>query len=140
VSRGGTLHQHLPDRTELDHNQGHASFEPAHAVSVAAGSLLHRLTGATALEVNSYHHQAVDRLGAGVVAVAWAGDGIVEALELEGDAWVLGAQWELQESWKDDDRFLAVFAALAESARRRLNACDDDHHQADTRRAVPRSG
>ena len=47
VSRGGTLHQHLPDRTELEHNQGHASFEPAHAVAVAGGSRLHRLTGTT---------------------------------------------------------------------------------------------
>ncbi len=58
VSRGGTLHQHLPDRTTLEHNQGHASFEPAHEVAVAGGSLLRRLTGAAALQVNSYHHQA----------------------------------------------------------------------------------
>ena len=46
VSRGGTLHQHLPDRTDLEHDQGYASFEPAHGVSVAIGSLLHRLAGA----------------------------------------------------------------------------------------------
>ena len=39
VSRGGTLHQHLPDRTALGHHQGHAPFEPAHAVSVVRGSL-----------------------------------------------------------------------------------------------------
>ena len=49
VSRGGTLHQHLPDHTALDHNQGHASYEPAHPVSVAIGSLLRRLTGTAAL-------------------------------------------------------------------------------------------
>src|SRR5688572_15583047 len=49
VSRGGTLHQHLPDRSTLEHNQGHASFDPAHPVSVAIGSLLHRLTGSAAL-------------------------------------------------------------------------------------------
>jgi len=41
----------------------------------------------------------VDAPGSGVVAVAWAEDGIVEALELDGAAWVLGVQWELQESW-----------------------------------------
>ena len=66
--------------------------------------------------VNSYHHQAVDRLGAGVVPVAWAEDGILEALELEGDAWVLGVQWELQEAWKTDERFLAVFADFVAAA------------------------
>ena len=57
--------------------------------------------------VNSYHHQAIDRLGDGVVPVAWAEDGVIEAVELEGDAWVLGVQWELQESWKDDARCCA---------------------------------
>jgi putative glutamine amidotransferase len=113
---------------------------PGHTITVARDSRLAAALGTGSIWVNSYHHQAVDRLGEGVVPVAWAEDGVVEALELEGDAWVLGAQWELQESWKDDDRFLAVFTALADSARRRLNACDDDHHQADTRRAVPRSG
>jgi putative glutamine amidotransferase len=113
---------------------------PGHTIRIAPDSRLAAAFGAGPAWVNSYHHQAVDRLGDGVVPVAWAEDGVVEALEVEGDAWVLGVQWELQESWKDDDRFLAVFAAFADSARRRLNACDDDHHQADTRRAVPRSG
>ena len=59
----------------------------------------------------------MDALGSGVVAVAWAEDGIVEALELDGAAWVLGVQWELQESWKDDARFLGVFSAFVEAAR-----------------------
>ena len=97
---------------------------PGHPLRVEAGSRLASALGADPMWVNSYHHQAVDRLGAGVVPVAWAGDGIVEALELEGDAWVLGVQWELQESWKDDARMLAVFeafvaAALSGRARRR---------------------
>jgi putative glutamine amidotransferase len=72
--------------------------------------------GTEALWVNSYHHQAVDRLGDGVVATAWADDGVVEALEVEGDAWVLAVQWELQESWKDDERTLGIFADFAAAA------------------------
>jgi putative glutamine amidotransferase len=79
----------------------------------------------------------VDSLGDGVVPVAWAEDGIVEAVEVKGDAWVLGVQWEIQESWKSDDRFLAVFAAFAERARRRLTGDRDDDE--DARRAVPGS-
>jgi putative glutamine amidotransferase len=85
---------------------------PGHPLRVAAGSRLAAALGTEEAWVNSYHHQAVDRLGDGVVPVAWADDGIVEALELEGDAWVLGAQWELQESWKDDARMLRVFGAF----------------------------
>ena len=52
VARGGTLHQHLPDRTDVEHRQTHEAFEPAHAVTVRAGSPLHRLTGKRRIEVN----------------------------------------------------------------------------------------
>ena len=93
VSRGGTLHQHLPDRSTLEHNQGHASFEPAHDVAVASGSLLHRLTGATTVTVNSYHHQAVDRLGRGLEICAVAPDATVEAVWDPSARFCLGVQW-----------------------------------------------
>jgi putative glutamine amidotransferase len=93
VSRGGTLHQHLPDRSTLEHNQGHASFEPAHEVSVAIGSLLHRLTGSATLEVNSYHHQAVARLGRGLQICAVAHDTTVEAVWDPAARFCLGVQW-----------------------------------------------
>jgi putative glutamine amidotransferase len=69
------------------------AFEPAHPVSVAAGSLLHRLTGTTALEVNSYHHQAVDRIGAGLRVAAVAQDSTVEAVWDPSARFCLGVQW-----------------------------------------------
>ena len=50
--------------------------------------------------------------------VAWAADGIVEALELDGDAWVLGVQWELQESWKEDERQAGIFRAFVSATAR----------------------
>ena len=89
---------------------------PGHPLEVRAGSRLAGALGAESLWVNSYHHQAVDALGDGVEATAWADDGVVEAIEVTGDAWVLGVQWELQESWKEDERFLGVFAGLAAAA------------------------
>ena len=91
---------------------------PGHAIRIAPGSRLAGALGAETAWVNSYHHQAIDRLGDGIVPVAWADDGVVEAVELEGDAWVLAAQWELQESWKDDERFLEVFAAFVSATAR----------------------
>ena len=51
--------------------------------------------------------------------VAWADDGVVEAIELDGDAWVLAVQWELQESWKDDAALLRVFDAFVSATARR---------------------
>jgi putative glutamine amidotransferase len=92
---------------------------PGHDLDVAPGSRLADALGTTAHRVNSWHHQAIDALGDGVVATAWAPDGVVEALEVEGDAWVLGVQWELQESWKDDPRCFAVFEAFVSATARR---------------------
>jgi putative glutamine amidotransferase len=92
---------------------------PGHPLRIARGSRLAAALGAERGWANSYHHQAIDRLGAGVVPVAWADDGIVEAIELDGDAWVLGVQWELQESWKDDRRMLRVFEHFVSARARR---------------------
>jgi putative glutamine amidotransferase len=89
---------------------------PGHPLTVAEGSRLAAALGGTSAWVNSYHHQGLDRLGDGVVPVAWADDGLVEAIEVDGDAWVLAVQWELQESWKDDARFLEVFSDFARAA------------------------
>ena len=96
VSRGGTLHQHLPDRSELAHLQRHERFAPAHAVDVAHGSLLHWLTGSDGLAVNSFHHQAADRIGAGLEVCARAPDGTVEALWDPAARFCLGVQWHAE--------------------------------------------
>jgi putative glutamine amidotransferase len=91
---------------------------PAHAIKVAGGSRLLAALGERAV-VNSYHHQAIARLGRDVEAVACADDGIIEAIELPASEFVLGVQWELQESWKDDAACFAVFEAFVAACSRR---------------------
>jgi gamma-glutamyl-gamma-aminobutyrate hydrolase PuuD len=81
---------------------------PRHPIAVAAGSQLARALGTTSLGVNSYHHQAIDRLGDGLSVTATAPDGLIEAVELTGRP-VLAVQWELQEEARVDSRFQAVF-------------------------------
>jgi putative glutamine amidotransferase len=93
VARGGTLHQHLPDRTEVEHRQGEAPFVPVHRVSVAPKSLLYRLAGSAWLAVNSFHHQAADRIGHGLRVCATAPDGTVEALWDPAARFCVGVQW-----------------------------------------------
>ena len=80
------------------------------------GSLLERAIGATEVEVNSFHHQAVDGLGEGLAVVAASADGVAEAIELPGRP-VLAVQWELQEEWRIDRRFLRVFEWFVDAAR-----------------------
>jgi len=92
VGYGGTLVQHLPEVTDLDHEQLGSWDAVAHRVEIAPGSRLAHVLGTTELDVNSVHHQAVDRLGAGLRPVAWADDGVVEAIEHETEP-VLAVQW-----------------------------------------------
>ena len=90
---------------------------PRHQIAIAADSILARALGSEHAEVSSFHHQAIDQLGAGLRVVAWAGDGAPEALEL-ADREVLAVQWELQEEWRLDERFLGVFDWFVAAATR----------------------
>jgi len=116
VSRGGTLVQHLPDVTELPHNQSARPFASTHTVTVARGSLLHRLTGAEDLGVNSYHHQAVDRLGAGLAVCATAPDGTIEAVWDPAAQFSLGVQWHPEVLTHRSDH-APLFGSLVAAAR-----------------------
>jgi putative glutamine amidotransferase len=110
VARGGTLHQHLP---------GHRQTEPAtattHSVHVDAGTRLAGLVGTDVLRVNSFHHQAVERLGRGLHAVAHAADGTIEAIEAAGPRFVLGVQWHV-EGLVSAPRHRVLFDALVEAS------------------------
>jgi putative glutamine amidotransferase len=110
VALGGTLHQHLEG-----HRQTELATQPVHSVRIASRSLAARVIGAHAAEVNSFHHQAVDRLGTGLVATAWAPDGTVEAIEDPRHPFLLGVQWHA-ETLVDDDAQLALFRALVDAA------------------------
>lgn len=88
---------------------------PRHDITIEPESLLARALGTTQIDVNSFHHQAIDRTGDGLVAVAWAPDGLIEAVELAGRP-VLAVQWELQEEARVDPQSLAVFEWLVDAA------------------------
>ena len=93
---------------------------PVHPVDIATGSFLSTQLSERAV-VDSYHHQAVDRLGQGLEAVAWAPDGVVEAIELPGArAFVLGVQWEIHEEWQDDERTLGLWRVFVDACDARM--------------------
>lgn len=114
VAFGGTLHQHLPD--VLGHNghrAGNAVFSSL-LVRTVPGTRLATLIGESA-QVRCYHHQAVAEVGEGLVVSAWDVDGVVEALELPGENFVLAVQWHPEESLED----LRLFSAVVDAARSR---------------------
>ncbi|MEX2081568.1 MAG: gamma-glutamyl-gamma-aminobutyrate hydrolase family protein [Dehalococcoidia bacterium] len=101
VALGGSLVQDIPTMVEgaLAHGTsqqstaGDRADEPRHGVRVEEGAALARVMGATELEVNSRHHQAVAGLGEGLRAVAWSDDGVIEGAEMPGPAFFLAVQW-----------------------------------------------
>jgi putative glutamine amidotransferase len=95
---------------------------PTHPVQIEPGSMLASHLGSSAV-VDSYHHQAIERLGDGLQAVARAPHGVVEGVEMPGArAFVLGVQWELHEEWQDDERSLGIWRAFVRAAAERADA------------------
>lgn len=93
VAFGGTLYQDINEKEGIfKHMQSAPKGNPTHVVNFKPGSRLHRIMGDKA-RVNSFHHQAVKDIAEGFLATAWAGDGIVEAIEKDGAGYVIGVQW-----------------------------------------------
>jgi putative glutamine amidotransferase len=115
VALGGTLHQHLPDLVGHDGHSPVTGGYGAHEVKVAPDSRLAAVLGAAAageFSVPTHHHQAIDRLGEGLLATAWTADGIIEAAELAGPGFVLAVQWH-PEAGDDPSLFRALLAAAS---------------------------
>jgi putative glutamine amidotransferase len=111
VELGGTLVQHVPDVT------GHVGHQPARgcfadvAITTEAGSMAAKIVGETAV-VRCSHHQAIDRLGDGLVVTARSAEGLAEAVELPAARFVLGVQWHPEEDG-DQRLFRALLEAVA---------------------------
>jgi putative glutamine amidotransferase len=130
VARDGSLIQHLPDITNgtIEHRQSEPGDRTTHVVQVAPDSGLAQTTGGGPVRVNSFHHQAIERLGAGLRPVAWSADGVIEAVEdpNEDGQLVLGVQWHAETLTVQDEQ-LALFerlvqAAEQEAAHKRVDA------------------
>ncbi len=125
VACGGTLHQHLPDLEGRDaHGDASSGRTVSHSVEVAPESRL-----ATALEGRrlhgcvSHHHQAVDRIGSGLVPVAWSDDGVVEGLELPpGASWLVAVQWHPETNAAEEPAQQAIFGCFAARVGQRTAA------------------
>lgn len=117
VALGGSLVQDLPSEG-LEHPQSpHHGLrsELVHAIDVASDSRLARALGATTLSANSYHHQAVRRLGRGLRAVAWSSDGVIEGVESDEHPWLLTVQFHPEDLVGFHDPSRRLFAAFVEA-------------------------
>ncbi len=119
VVRGGALWQDLGAQapSTVAHQQAAPKDQPAHEVDVVAGTALARVVGVPRLPVNSTHHQAVKRVGAGLVVCARATDGLVEGIEDPSKPFLVGVQWHPEAMREAAQR--AIYRALVEAAAAR---------------------
>ena|SRR5688572_4086917 len=117
VAAGGSLVQDIPSMVPgaLPHGKG-----ARHRVAVEPGTRLAGILGTTEAEVNSYHHQGVKRVGRGFRVAARSPDGVVEALEREGEAFQVGVQWHPEREGCLPAASAGLFAAFAAAAAGRI--------------------
>jgi putative glutamine amidotransferase len=118
VALGGTLHQHLPEMPNLiPHGAPVRDESVNHDIQLTAGSRVAKAAGSEQVHGTSHHHQAIDRLGEGLVVVGSSQDGIIEAVELEtSDGWMVSVQWHPEDTAPSDPAQQGLFEALVSAA------------------------
>lgn len=125
VHYGGTLYVDLPAQYDgvdnltgrpILHWQVEEPIEAAHYIDVRRGSRLHDILGADSSAANSFHHQGVLEVATGFTPVAFAADGLVEAIEADDMTFMLGVQWH-PEFFLGEKHMGNLFNALVEEAR-----------------------
>lgn len=120
VVQGGTLWQ---DTSAIDHPvMLHSQYGPRgdafHTVDILPGSMLHDIFGSQ-LQVNSFHHQCLKKLGANLKITATAPDGVIEAVEMPCHRFVVGIQWHPEMLLTASDEMLPLFRAFINSTQGR---------------------
>ena len=121
VAYGGTLHQHLPDLGgSVTHRASETEFAAEHGLEFDEDSRIAALVRAARADIggvtiNSFHHQAADKLGGGLRVAARAADGIVEAVEHPDHPFLVGVQWH-PESMQERAEQRALFTGLLAAA------------------------
>lgn len=114
---GGTLYQDIPGElnSPLEHHQTPPYDVPVHNVSLATDSPLFALLQEKIIPVNSYHHQAVKQLAPPLKAMAYAADGLVEAVYLPDKTFVWAVQWHPEFSYQSDSRSRKILQTFVKS-------------------------
>ncbi len=121
VGLGGTLYTHIQDQMPGALKHDYYPDIPrnylAHMVDVKTGTRLAEILGEPKPQVNSLHHQGLDRIAAALVTSAFAPDGLVEAVELPEHPYAIGVQWHPE--WiTDQPAMQRLFRSFVEAAEK----------------------
>jgi putative glutamine amidotransferase len=120
VYRGGSLVQDIPSVVAGSEIHDRDNQDPRgaarHLIRIQQDSLIGRLAGGSEAEVNSYHHQAVENPGRDLRPVAFARDGVIEAVEDTTGRFIVGVQWHPERGWENNPLSKSLFEAFVENA------------------------
>ena len=126
VALGGTLHQQVHQTEGLqDHRESKTApfdvqYGPSHSVHLLPGSRMAQWAGAKTVDVNSLHGQGIARLADGLLPLARAKDGLVEAFELKAArSFAVAVQWHPEWRTSENSFYAAIFAAFGDACRQR---------------------
>jgi putative glutamine amidotransferase len=112
VARGGDLVQDLTTNLGFDHRH------LVHTIAITMDSPLRNVVPGDSMTISCYHHQGIGALGKGLHASAYATDGTIEAVDLDGhEGWYLGVQWHPEDTADTDPQQAGIFHALVDAAR-----------------------
>ena len=124
VAFGGKLYQHVNEvpgfrmHKEDPDDPLDVQYGPAHGVELAKDGFLHQVVGQRHVQVNSLHGQGVEKLGKGLVAEAWAEDGLVEAFRVEdAPGFTLAVQWHPEWKVTENPVSMSIFQAFGDACR-----------------------
>jgi putative glutamine amidotransferase len=118
VVLGGTLFQNIPDDipNALCHMQKEPRHKTSHPIKISKGTLFHNILKTEKMDVNSFHHQAIQTPGKGVIVNAVSPDGVIEGIEVPAYRFCLGVQWHPEHgaSPLDKEIFTSFLKAVCE--------------------------
>ncbi|MBR7117542.1 MAG: gamma-glutamyl-gamma-aminobutyrate hydrolase family protein [Clostridia bacterium] len=119
VALGGTLYQDIPSELgeSFPHRQTVNKYVHSHPATVIEGTPLFELSGTTNIMINSFHHQAVKKLGQGLAVMATAPDGVIEAFYSTGEQYIRAYQWHPERLYRIDELERNIFIDFINKAK-----------------------
>ena len=119
VAFGGTLYQDLDSErpSNMLHRDKAQKYELSHEVQILENTPLSTIVKMPRMQANSFHHQAVKRLGTGLEVMAVADDGVIEAVYAPGKTFLRGYQWHPERLAEKDKQNALIFEEFIEACR-----------------------
>ena len=121
VALGGTLYQDIPSEipSGILHRQREAVNEPSHSVNILKDCGVTLFEDRERIAANSFHHQAVKRLGEGLRVFATANDGVIEGFYMPGEQYFYAYQWHPERLWETDEFNRRIFESFIAACKKR---------------------